>query len=826
MQLPEGEVKYTAGSDLQASALRYITEQTWFMMIHSYSRRFSLGLTQCGNLFTLSLTDRGGNCTTESADISNAQPGVTHTHRFIQALSHITLAPDEEVGDDHFFQTFGGSFQMKFPNAPNDHRYLKDLTIISRLFHSFTFTGKGTQILLAKPTEPVETTFPTHVVVKDSWPTPAETHEAYLIKHVRECLRLAKDNQLGVAVAELKHLTLQSFPDVLHEYFCESVNPNTGELSHEATNVRRSCGLTDPTDPKIIRLREAFQRRLRYRIVFNDIVVDSTWFASRREYFTCLLRNLEGKYSQPYISWMVEAHVICSAHQFAAMDAQILHGDVTPFNQWMVMNNATAEDAVPEWTGNQPPTPRQAQLGDFGLAFKLLEDRTFIQRLSEAPATTTPITDGDGGGTGGLMKAANDKIGKARDEKLKDKPSLAMDRSVIICDYYLITVSIIDKIIQGSPLFMATQTLADPFSQRVLHTIKHDLEGFWWSTLFVALNCQGPYGRIVDWRDERLKKDIDPAIRLEEPGEPYGIDMPPPNWLRNGIKNISYKTIVGGRLQSLGNWLFFEQLVLDFWHDPAILDGLKEMFEIFMPVNLTTGLDLGRKRKRAEDASPEARITVNDAAIDVTHEKMIDIVKRILDNMVDEPAPSRAQVEQARKRYGERLRCDLFSSPEDADSRPPSACSESQPRGGVTKPSGITKKIKPRPTKQKIAQKISQPANTPGGASYHLFHAAGSPDSPHYRDTDMGSLPSVAVANRVYASASAMATSSVAGRKRQRFPAQAWTTGAVAQHELVAIDELDDEGGDEGDEDEAPDDCDEGRGKRLRGLDATGYLNM
>src|ERR1700710_1063294 len=360
---------------------------------------------------------------------------------------------------------------------------------------------------------------------------------------------------------------------------------------------------------------------------------------------------------------MVEAHVICSAHQVAAMDAQILHGDVTPFNQWMVMNNATAEDAVPEWTGNQPPTPRQAQLGDFGLAFKLLEDRTFIQQLSEAPATTTPITDGDGGGMGGLMKAANDKIGKARDEKLKDKPSLAMDRAVIICDYYLITVSIIDEIIQGSPLFMATQTLADPFSQRVLHTIKHDLEGFWWSTLFVALNCQGPYGRIVDWRDERLKKDIDPAIRLEEPGEPYGIDMPPPNWLRNGIKNISYKTIVGGRLQSLGNWLFFEQLVLDFWHDPAILDGLKEMFEIFMPVNLTTGLDLGRKRKRAEDASPEARITVNDAAIDVTHEKMIDIVKRILDNMVDEPAPSRAQVEQVRKRYGERLRCDLFSSP-------------------------------------------------------------------------------------------------------------------------------------------------------------------
>jgi hypothetical protein len=72
---------------------------------------------------------------------------------------------------------------------------------------------------------------------------------AYLIKHVHECLRLAKDNHLGIAVAELKHLILQSFPDVLLEYFCESVNPNTGELSHEATNVRQSCGLTVSTNP-------------------------------------------------------------------------------------------------------------------------------------------------------------------------------------------------------------------------------------------------------------------------------------------------------------------------------------------------------------------------------------------------------------------------------------------------------------------------------------------------------------------------------------------------------------------------------------------------
>jgi hypothetical protein len=67
-----------------------------------------------------------------------------------------------------------------------------------------------------------------------------------------------------------------------------------------------------------------------------------------------------------------------SHHIFVAMDAQILHGDVTPFNQWMIMKNATVEDAVPEWTGDQPPTPRHAP-------FKSSENGAFIQRLSKAP---------------------------------------------------------------------------------------------------------------------------------------------------------------------------------------------------------------------------------------------------------------------------------------------------------------------------------------------------------------------------------------------------------------------------------------------------------
>jgi len=49
--------------------------------------------------------------------------------------------------------------------------------------------------------------------------------------------------------------------------------------------------------------------------------------------------------------------------------------------------------------------------------------------------------------------------------------------------------------------------------------------------------------------------------------------------------------------------------------------------EIFMPLNLTTPLDWECKCKGLEDTFSEAQIIINDVAINVMHEKMIDIMK-------------------------------------------------------------------------------------------------------------------------------------------------------------------------------------------------------
>jgi hypothetical protein len=50
--------------------------------------------------------------------------------------------------------------------------------------------------------------------------------------------------------------------------------------------------------------------------------------------------------------------------------------------------------------------------------------------LGEPPSTTTPVVAGDGGGTGFLVDAPNRTVREQREEKLSDKPYLAMDRSV------------------------------------------------------------------------------------------------------------------------------------------------------------------------------------------------------------------------------------------------------------------------------------------------------------------------------------------------------------------------------------------------------------
>jgi len=207
---------------------------------------------------------------------------------------------------------------------------------------------------------------------------------------------------------------------------------------------------------------------------------------------------------------------------------------------------------------------------------------------------------------------------------------------------------------------MSTALLADPFDLFIKHSPKHDLEAFWWTTMWTTVNCEGPYNQLIDWDDGRKEKYRKAVVMFSHPSTCWAYPMAS---LLDNFQDIRYYDIVQERMSRLGHWRYFKSLVNPFWWDPAILDGMEEMFKIFMPVELFTD-DL---RPPPEGHSFLPPLTVNDEAVQVTHDRMIEIVERILQNMRDEDPPSLEVVESARCRYEKKLQHDLTADDGDCD---------------------------------------------------------------------------------------------------------------------------------------------------------------
>lgn len=84
LSFPVGKAKYDQRMDLRGAAVRYVIDQSVFLMISSYSRQFCLGFTQCGPLFSIYLTDRGENSTKMGVD-------VTHEGQAILSYSYMNI---------------------------------------------------------------------------------------------------------------------------------------------------------------------------------------------------------------------------------------------------------------------------------------------------------------------------------------------------------------------------------------------------------------------------------------------------------------------------------------------------------------------------------------------------------------------------------------------------------------------------------------------------------------------------------------------------------------------------------------------------------------
>jgi hypothetical protein len=315
-----------------------------------------------------------------------------------------------------------------------------------------------------------------------------------------------------------------------------------------------------------------------------------------------------------------------------------MHKDISPFNLWIKLTTPNQQNAVPLWVNGKPPPLRPGQLGDFGLAFRQgLKNFPIIGKLEEPKSMQR-----DGQGYTGEVQKLLDRVHLTRTTR-EDVDSLALDRSVSLAklnaNSWTHTAAIFCH--QGSPKYMATPILADPFGQKLVHDARHDLEGFWWSIFWTTLNTEGPYCQMVEWAPPvkgavaTSRDSLAPITRI-------------PAWLRQGgFETMTYQSIVDDRLDTLGNWKCYRAMINPFWHDDAIIQGLEKMFNIFMDPQLL----------RVADCYPASgekfvpRSFIDESAVRATHQDMISIIESILAGMKDEPAPSSSAVKGARARY-------------------------------------------------------------------------------------------------------------------------------------------------------------------------------
>ena len=163
---------------------------------------------------------------------------------------------------------------------------------------------------------------------------------------------------------------------------------------------------------------------------------------------------------------------------------------------------------------------------------------------------------------------------------------------------------------------MATPLLADPHGQRVPRLVQHDLESFFWTTLFGLVNFTGPFQQVKDW------STVEEGSTSS--AEEFVTTGAPPVWMRLGVAEYKFHDVHMSRLSTLGNWQYYKGFIQPYWWDEAILSGMEKMFNIFMSQDMfnTQGHRCGMA----------TNISFNQ---DLRHDKLIAIVKEIIQGLKD-----------------------------------------------------------------------------------------------------------------------------------------------------------------------------------------------
>jgi hypothetical protein len=279
-----GEIKYSAKDHLKREALWALVDASWFALQSTFGRRYVVTFALCGHVLVMCMVDHGGRVTTTEVDMEK------HPLHWIQCIIAVTMGPDEMLGDDKSIKAFmkdvPSTDDLPVDDPPTNSGHTmrfhdRDYRLDARLFLNPSALGRATSIYAA--TQMKTKGDPTHhaqIAIKDFWPTPEGPFEAEYLNYIH---RLLQEKRLE-GISDLPPSTAFPLPIVDELVMC--TDPRSGEEVVESTQLRRRVQAVNEVN---------YENRVHYRIAFEQVVVDLTWFATRQEYFEAILAALEGE---------------------------------------------------------------------------------------------------------------------------------------------------------------------------------------------------------------------------------------------------------------------------------------------------------------------------------------------------------------------------------------------------------------------------------------------------------------------------------------------------------------------------------------------------
>jgi hypothetical protein len=430
-----GEVKYSDKEHLKRQALEGLVDASWFALQSTFGRRYVVTFALCGHVLVMCMVDHGGRVTTTEVDMEK------HPLHWIQCIIALTMGPDEMLGDDKSINAFR-KVDLRTDDVPVDHPRTDDIPVDyprtddvpvddpptnsghtmrlhdrdyrldARLFLNPSALGRATSIYAATRMKTKDDpTDHTQNAIKDFWPTPEWPFESDYLKHIHRVL--LEKRQEGIS--DLPPST--AFPLPIADELVKCTDPRSGEEVVESTQLRRRIsGMMAELN---------YENRVHYRIAFQQVAVDLTWFATRQEYFEAILTSLEGELFVEDLKLRPLIAISWLAHRFAVNHCQLLHGDITPNNIFIIISRATPDEAIPDVLERNYTNSRKYQLGDWGISMPL---KNFDAKSFDLKGPRVPITEWDSraGGHSGVT-ALKDPHSNSRN--IHGQPSMAFNRT-------------------------------------------------------------------------------------------------------------------------------------------------------------------------------------------------------------------------------------------------------------------------------------------------------------------------------------------------------------------------------------------------------------